>query len=92
MAWTLQKSMWAPRSARLFTSRRNAMKATVIIKDLPRRASDAPDAQTLSVEQMKTLRGGRSVVVTVDGNRTGHVDDWDINTAIFEGRIGGTYL
>jgi len=68
------------------------MKATVIIKDLPRRASDTPDDKTLSVEQMKTLRGGRSVVVTVDGNSTGHVDDWEINTAIFEGRISGTYL
>ena len=68
------------------------MKATVIIKDLPPRADDASDQRTLSVEQMKTLRGGRSVVVTVDGNGTGTVDDWDINTAIFEGRISGTYL
>ncbi|SMG55318.1 hypothetical protein [Paraburkholderia susongensis] len=68
------------------------MKATVIIKDLPRCAGDASHEKTLTVEQMKTLRGGRSVVVTVDGNGTGHVDDWDINTAIFEGRISGTYL
>jgi hypothetical protein len=68
------------------------MKAAVIIKDLPRRADDASDQKTLTVEQMKTLRGGRSVVVTVDGNGTGTVDDWEINTAIFEGRIGGTYL
>jgi hypothetical protein len=68
------------------------MKATVIIKDLPRRADDAIDDKTLTVEQMKTLRGGRSVAVTVDGNGTGTVDDWDINTAIFEGRITGTYL
>jgi hypothetical protein len=68
------------------------MKAAVIIKDLPRRADDASDQKTLTVEQMKTLRGGRSVVVTVDGNGTGTVDDWEINTAIFEGRISGTYL
>lgn len=68
------------------------MKATVIIKDLPRRADDASGDKTLSVEQMKTLRGGRSVVVTVDGGGAGTVDDWDINTAIFEGRISGTYL
>ena len=68
------------------------MKAAVIIKDLPRRADDASDQKTLTVEQMKMLRGGRSVVVTVDGNGTGTVDDWEINTAIFEGRIGGTYL
>jgi hypothetical protein len=65
------------------------MKPTVIIKDLPRKADDE---KTLSAEQMKTLRGGRSVVVTVDGGGTGHVDDWDINTAIFEGRISGPYL
>jgi hypothetical protein len=68
------------------------MKATVIIKDLSRRAGDAPDEKTLTAEQMKTLHGGRSVVVTVDGASTGHVDDWEINTAIFEGRISGTYL
>ncbi|NIF78707.1 hypothetical protein F3J20_15155 [Paraburkholderia sp. Cy-641] len=68
------------------------MKTTVIIKDLPHRASDASAEKALTVEQMKILRGGRSVVVTVDGTSTGHVDDWDINTAIFEGRITGTYL
>jgi hypothetical protein len=32
------------------------------------------------------------VVVSVGGGSVAHVDDWDINTAIFEGRIGGTYL
>jgi hypothetical protein len=68
------------------------MKSTVIIKDLPPPAANADDGLTLTAEQMKTLRGGRSVVVTVDGGSTGHVDDWDINTAIFEGRITGTYL
>jgi hypothetical protein len=68
------------------------MKSTVIIKDLPHCAGDAPAEKTLTAEQMKTLHGGRSVVVSVDGTSTGHVDDWDINTAIFEGRISGTYL
>ena len=68
------------------------MKSTVIIKDLPPRADCAPDEKTLTAEQMKTLRGGRSVVVTVDNGGLGHVDDWDINTAIFEGRIKGSYL
>lgn len=67
------------------------MKSTVIIKDLPRRADHAHDEMTLTTEQMKMLRGGRPVVVTVDNGALGHVDDWEINTAIFEGRIGGTY-
>ncbi|MGF6505357.1 hypothetical protein [Paraburkholderia sp. 32] len=68
------------------------MKATVIIKDLPPGAGEPSDETTLTAEQMKTLRGGRSVVVKVDGGGTGTVDDWDINTAIFEGRISGTCL
>lgn len=42
--------------------------------------------------QIKHLRGGRSVVVTIDNGAQGHVDDWDINTAIFEGRIKGSFL
>lgn len=68
------------------------MKSTVIIKDLPRSTDRAHDDATLTAEQMKMLRGGRSVVVSVGGGAVGHVDDWEINTAIFEGRIGGTYL
>ncbi|HYS67955.1 MAG TPA: hypothetical protein VEN30_29610 [Paraburkholderia sp.] len=68
------------------------MKSTVTIKDLPRSADRAHDDVTLTAEQMKMLRGGRSVVVTVDGGGPGHVDDWEINTAIFEGRIKGSYL
>ena len=68
------------------------MKSTVIIKDLPRCADHSRDEATLTAEQMKMLRGGRSVVVTVNNGAVGHVDDWEINTAIFEGRIGGTYL
>ncbi|MGE8166585.1 hypothetical protein ACQKRQ_41390 [Paraburkholderia sp. NPDC080076] len=68
------------------------MKSTLIIKDLPRSADHVHDEMTLTAGQMKALRGGRSVVVTVDRGPLGHVDDFEINTAIFEGRIGGTYL
>lgn len=68
------------------------MKSTIIIKDLPRATAPSSDEFTLTDKQMKAVSGGRSVVVTVDGGGTGHVDDWDINTAIFEGRISGTYL
>jgi hypothetical protein len=68
------------------------MKSTVIIKDLPRGVEAAHEEVTLSAEQLKLVRGGRSVVVTVDGGALGHVDDFSINTAIFEGRIKGTYL
>ncbi|WP_341316866.1 hypothetical protein WN982_36645 [Paraburkholderia sp. IMGN_8] len=41
--------------------------------------------------QIKHLCGGRSVV-TIDNGAQGHVDDGDINTAIFEGRIKGSFL
>ncbi|CAB3733110.1 hypothetical protein [Paraburkholderia rhynchosiae] len=68
------------------------MKSTVIVKDLPRSADPTHDEATLNAEQMKLVRGGRSVVVTVDGGAPGHVDDFSINTAIFEGRIKGSYL
>lgn len=68
------------------------MKSALVIKDLPRSAAHAHDETALTVAQMKTLRGGRSVVVTVDQGSLGHVDDFEINTAIFEGRIHGTYL
>ncbi|HZZ13645.1 MAG TPA: hypothetical protein VFE79_23410 [Paraburkholderia sp.] len=68
------------------------MKSTIVIKDLPRSADIASDSTTLSAEQMQRVRGGRSVVVTVDGGAAGHVDDFGINTAIFEGRIKGVYL
>jgi hypothetical protein len=68
------------------------MKSTVIIKDLPRATDHSLDELTLTDKQMKAVQGGRSVVVSVNGGSLGHVDDWDINTAIFEGRISGTYL
>ncbi len=68
------------------------MKAHVVIKDL--RASAAPNLKQIALtpEQMKRVVGGRSVVVKVDNSGTGTVDDWEINTAIFEGRIKGSYL
>jgi hypothetical protein len=68
------------------------MKTAVVIKDLPPPAEHELSEITLTPEQMKRLAGGRTVAVTVDGTHAGTVDDWDINTAIFEGRIKGSYL
>ncbi|REG51510.1 hypothetical protein B0G80_8010 [Paraburkholderia sp. BL6669N2] len=68
------------------------MKSIVIIKDLPRSADCPHDETTLAAAQMKAVRGGRSVIVTVDHGPLGQVDDFGINTAIFEGRIKGPYL
>jgi hypothetical protein len=68
------------------------MKSVLIIKDLPRSADHLHDEMTLTAEQMKALRGCRAVVVTVDHGPLGQVDDFGINTAIFEGRIKGPYL
>ncbi|SAK54528.1 hypothetical protein AWB81_01274 [Caballeronia arationis] len=64
------------------------MERALIIKDLPFSDEEA----TLDREQMKRLTGGRAVQVRVDNNGVGTVDDWEINTAIFEGRIKGSYL
>lgn len=68
------------------------MKSNIIIRDLPRSTDRPHDETTLTAAQMKTLRGGRSVIVTVDRGPLGQVDDFGINTAIFEGRIKGPYL
>jgi hypothetical protein len=68
--------------------RRIVMERALIIKDLPVTAEEA----TLAPEKMKLLRGGRAVQVTVDGQRPGTVDDWQMNIAIFEGRINGPYI
>lgn len=68
------------------------MKSTIIILDLSRSADSAAAETSLTVEQMKRVRGGRSVVVRVDGGSLGTVNDFDINNAIFEGRIKGSYL
>jgi hypothetical protein len=64
------------------------MERTLVIKDL----AVADDQTTLTPEQMKRLRGGRSVLATVDGNHVGSIDDWQMNIAIFEGRVGGPYI
>jgi hypothetical protein len=64
------------------------MERALIIKDLPFLEEEA----TLNRDQMKQLIGGRAVQVRVDNNGVGTVDDWEINTAIFEGRIKGSYL
>lgn len=68
------------------------MNSTIVILDLSRSADSAAAETSLTVEQMKRVRGGRSVVVSVDGGSLGTVNDFDINTAIFEGRIKGPYL
>ncbi len=68
------------------------MNPSVVIKDLPLSTEKDLDEIAMTPEQMKRLGGGRSVVATVDGRPGATVDDWEINTAIFEGRIKGTYL
>ncbi|CAB3763017.1 hypothetical protein [Paraburkholderia humisilvae] len=80
------------------------MKATLVVNDLSSPevsnvsdASNAPHIRelrriALARDKMKRIVGGRSVIVGVDGHGVGTVDDWDINTAIFEGRIKGSYL
>jgi hypothetical protein len=68
------------------------MKSVLVIKDIPNADVNEDSECTLTPEQMKRLRGGRSVPVTVDGRPGGTVDDFDINTAIFEGRIKGPYI
>ncbi|MFC0401485.1 hypothetical protein [Paraburkholderia rhizosphaerae] len=80
------------------------MKATLVVNDLSLPAvsnvsdpSIAPHIRelrriALTRDKMKRIVGGRTVVVGVDGHGTGTVDDWEINTAIFEGRIKGSYL
>jgi hypothetical protein len=42
----------------------------------------------LSAEEMKRVHGGRLVKVTVDGERDAVIDDFELDTAIWEGRIG----
>ncbi|MBP0595189.1 hypothetical protein J8I87_37150 [Paraburkholderia sp. LEh10] len=68
------------------------MKATVVIKDLPAPTDLDRKETVLTAERMKSIVGGRSTVVTVDGTHSGTVDDFDINTAIFEGRIKGPMI
>jgi hypothetical protein len=44
--------------------------------------------RSLSPEEMKRVHGGRAMSVLVDGRPGGVVDDFQLNMAIFEGRIG----
>ncbi|WP_332675527.1 hypothetical protein [Aromatoleum sp.] len=66
------------------------------IKDLSvaegRKGEDRADVRSLSPEELRDIRGGRSIGVLVDGTHTGTVDDFAINIAIFEGRIKGSYV
>lgn len=55
----------------------------------PSAGKDKESAQPLSRQQMRQVRGGRSVVVTVDGGHTGTVDDFSLNMEIFKGNIKG---
>jgi hypothetical protein len=92
LAHVMQDRRRAHLRARKPASRSIAMNTTVIIKDLPPPAEHELDEITLTPEQMKRRAGGQRAAVTVDGTRPGTVDDLDINTAIFEGRIKGSYL
>lgn len=69
---------------------------TLIITDLhvTHRAEGeaADDVRELSREELRQILGGRAVGVTVDGTSSGTVDDFQMNIAIFEGRIKGTFL
>lgn len=57
-----------------------------------RKGEERADVRALSREELREIRGKRSVGVLVGGTRTGTVDDFAINIAIFEGRIKGSYL
>jgi hypothetical protein len=65
------------------------MKHTLVIQDLPPGGAQTDEA-SLTPAQMKRIVGGRAVLPTVDGRGYATIDDWDINTAIFEGRIKGS--
>ncbi|WP_244816627.1 hypothetical protein [Caballeronia sp. Lep1P3] len=68
------------------------MKRTLVIADLSQDKAARPDEAALSRQQMQQVSGGRSVAATVDGGSTATIDDWQMNIAIFEGRVGGPYL
>jgi hypothetical protein len=65
------------------------MKRILVIADIPVTSTQL-DEVSLTSTQMRRIVGGRSVLATVDGRGSATIDDWDINTAIFEGRITGT--
>lgn len=55
-------------------------------------ANEKESARVLSREQMQNVRGGRAVVVQVDGRPGGVVDDFSLNMEIFKGNIGGPMI
>jgi hypothetical protein len=69
------------------------MKSILVIADIPHDPLAQSDEATLTRAQMQRIVGGRSVLVTVDGGpATSTVNDFDINNAIWEGRIAGPML
>jgi hypothetical protein len=69
------------------------MKSILVIADIPHDPLAQSDEATLTRAQMQRIVGGRSVLVTVDGGpATSTVNDFDINNAIWEGRITGPML
>lgn len=71
--------------------------STLTIKDLlppdiERQDEQPTTIRSLSREELRRIRGGRAVVVTVDGTSTGTVDDFSINMDIFMGNIKGSYI
>ncbi|MDR5857168.1 hypothetical protein P9239_03575 [Caballeronia sp. LZ062] len=68
------------------------MKPTLVISDLAPDNAASRNEAALSRRQMQDVVGGRSVLATVDGRSTAAIDDWQMNIAIFEGRVGGPYI
>ncbi|VXC87169.1 conserved hypothetical protein [Burkholderia sp. 8Y] len=68
------------------------MKPALVITDLSLDTATRPIVAALSRQQMQHIVGGRSVLATVDGRSNAAIDDWQMNIAIFEGRVGGPYI
>jgi hypothetical protein len=90
-AYALRHEKRAPDRARQIRIRRTAMKAAVVIDDLPAPTDLERKEAALTPEKMKRIFGGR-VAVTVDGARAGTVDEFGVDCAIFEGRIKGAMI
>lgn len=68
------------------------MKPTLVIADLPFDRAETRGAN-LTHMQMQRISGGMRTIVTVDGGPgTGTVNTFDIDNAIWEGRIKGPML
>ncbi|WP_250474320.1 hypothetical protein [Caballeronia sp. GAFFF1] len=68
------------------------MKPALVITDLTLDTTARCNEPVLSRQQMQQIAGGRSALATVDGRSTAAIDDWQMNIAIFEGRVGGPYI